>query len=42
MEFKKPEIQVVKVDVRMDTEASETSSCAGGRCVRAPYASDPN
>ncbi len=42
MEFTKPEIQEVEIDVRVNTEASETTSCAGGRCVRAPYANDPN
>ncbi len=40
MIYQKPEVKEVKMSVKVSTDASNLSSCAGGRCVRAPYQND--
>ena len=40
MKYKKPEVKEMTVKVEITTSASETASCAGGRCVRSPYEND--
>ncbi len=40
MNYQKPEIKKVVVSVKVNTEASDRSSCEGGHCVRARYGED--
>ena len=42
MSYQKPEVIEVKMSVKVNTNASNLSSCAGGHFVRAPYQNDPN
>ncbi len=41
MEYKKPEIVKVEVELKTNTAASDRSSCDGGHCVRKTYSEDP-
>lgn len=40
MSYQKPEIKKVVVFVKVNTEASDRSSCEGGHCVRTRYGQD--
>lgn len=40
MSYQKPEVKKVEVSIRIQSEASEITSCAGGHCVRAMYQND--
>ena len=40
MSYQKPEIKKVGVSVKVNTEASDRSSCEGGHCVRTRYGQD--
>ena len=40
MKYKKPEVKKMKVVVKVNTNASERTSCDGGHCVRARYGQD--
>ena len=40
MSYQKPEVKKVEVHVKVNTEASEQSSCYGGHCVKARYGND--
>lgn len=40
MSYSKPNVKKVEVCVKVHTEASELSSCAGGHCVKAMYQND--
>ena len=40
MSYQKPEIKKVVVSVKVNTEASDRSSCEGGHCVRTRYGQD--
>lgn len=40
MEYVRPEIKKVEVSVKVNSNASERSSCDGGHCVRARYGQD--
>ena len=40
MSYQKPEVRKVEVNVKVNTEASEQSSCYGGHCVKARYGND--
>ena len=41
MEYKKPELTRVEVEIKPNTNASDRSSCEGGHCVKATYSQDP-
>lgn len=41
MEYKKPELTRVEVEIKTNTNASDRSSCEGGHCVKATYSQDP-
>lgn len=41
MNYSKPEITKIVIDVKVNTNASEMGSCAGGHCVKTRYAGDP-
>jgi hypothetical protein len=41
MEYKKPELTRVEVQIKTNTNASDRSSCEGGHCVKATYKQDP-
>lgn len=40
MHYTKPEVSKIVVDVKVNTNASETGSCAGGHCVKTRYEYD--
>jgi len=40
MNYSKPEVKKVEVSVKVQSESSEITSCAGGHCVRAMYQND--
>ncbi len=40
MKYKKPALIQLKIDVKVHSDASEKTSCAGGHCVRARYGED--
>ena len=40
MNYEKPEVKKIIADVKVNTNASELSSCDGGHCVRAIYDGD--
>lgn len=40
MKYNKPEVKKVVVKVKVNTSASERSSCDGGHCVKARYGQD--
>lgn len=40
MSYKKPEIKKMEVAVKVNTNASDRSSCEGGHCVKARYSQD--
>ena len=40
MNYKKPEVKKVEVNVKINSNASDQTSCAGGHCVRARYGND--
>ena len=40
MKYAKPEVKKVEIPVEISTEASETTSCDGGHCVRTRYGQD--
>lgn len=40
MSYKKPEIKKIEVSVKVNSDASDRSSCEGGHCVRARYGED--
>ena len=40
MSYQKPEIKKIEVDVKINSEASEQSTCKGGQCVKAIYEND--
>lgn len=40
MHYTKPEINKIVLEVKPNTNASETGSCAGGHCVRSMYEHD--
>lgn len=40
MKYERPEITKIIVEVSVNTNASELSSCDGGHCVRARYGGD--
>lgn len=40
MHYTKPEVNKIVVDVKVNTNASETGSCAGGHCVKTRYEYD--
>lgn len=40
MSYKKPEIKKIVVVVKVNSNASDRSSCEGGHCVRARYGQD--
>lgn len=40
MSYQKPEVKKVEVHVKVNTKASEQSSCYGGHCVKARYGND--
>ncbi len=40
MSYQKPEVRKVEVNVKVNTEASEQSSCYGGHCIKARYGND--
>lgn len=40
MKYKKPALVKWKVNVKVNKDASEKTSCAGGHCVRARYGED--
>lgn len=41
MEYKKPELVKIEVEIKTNTNASNRSSCEGGHCVKATYSCDP-
>ena len=41
MKYEKPHVRIVEVAVKINTDASEKGSCAGGNCVKSRYAQDP-
>jgi hypothetical protein len=41
MSYSKPEIKKMEVEVKVNTQASDQSSCNGGHCVKASYSKDP-
>ncbi len=40
MNYSKPEVKKLEVSVKVQSAASELTSCAGGHCVRAMYQND--
>lgn len=40
MSYQKPEVKKMEVSIKVQSEASELSSCAGGHCVKAMYQND--
>lgn len=40
MKYVKPEVKKVEVTVKVQSNASERTSCDGGHCVRARYGQD--
>ena len=38
--YEKPVVRKIKVAVKVNTNASERSSCEGGHCVKARYGQD--
>lgn len=40
MKYAKPVIKKMEVSVKVNTNASERSSCEGGHCVKARYGQD--
>ena len=40
MNYTKPECKAVEVNVKVNSNASDRSSCDGGHCVRARYGQD--
>ena len=40
MRYEKPVVTKVEVSVKVNTEASDRSSCEGGHCVKARYEQD--
>ncbi len=41
MDYQKPEIKKIEIPVKVNTNASDRSSCEGGHCVKATYSQDP-
>lgn len=41
MHYSQPEMTRIVVDVKVNMNASEIGSCAGGQCVKTRYAQDP-
>ena len=37
MKYNKPEVRKIKLTIKVNTNASERSSCEGGHCVKARY-----
>lgn len=40
MKYSKPTVKKVDVTVKVNTNASDRSSCEGGHCVKARYSQD--
>ena len=40
MHYSSPEVKKIVVEVKVNTNASETGSCAGGQCVKTRYQYD--
>ncbi|MFL0248722.1 hypothetical protein [Candidatus Clostridium stratigraminis] len=40
MSYKKPEIKKIEVSIKVNSDASDRSSCEGGHCVKARYGQD--
>lgn len=40
MKYNKPEVRKIKLTIKVNTNASERSSCEGGHCVKARYGQD--
>lgn len=40
MHYSSPVVKKLEVDVKVNTNASETGSCAGGHCVKTRYEYD--
>ena len=40
MKYEKPEVKKIVIEVKVNTNASELSSCDGGHCVKARYSGD--
>lgn len=40
MKYKKPVLIQLKVNVQVNNDASERTSCVGGHCVKARYGED--
>lgn len=40
MKYSKPEIKKIELVVKVNTNASDRSSCEGGHCVKARYGQD--
>ena len=40
MKYTKPELKKVEVNVQVQSNASERTSCDGGHCVRTRYGQD--
>lgn len=40
MSYSKPEVKKVEVELRINSNADEMSSCKGGQCVKAIYEND--
>ena len=40
MTYEKPSVNKVEISVKVNTNASDRSSCEGGHCVKARYSED--
>ena len=40
MKYERPELTKIEVEVKVNTNSSELSSCDGGHCVKAMYSAD--
>ena len=40
MSYSKPKLKKMEVSVKVNSDASERSSCEGGHCVRTRYCQD--
>ena len=40
MKYEAPKVKKIEVSVKVNTNASDRSSCDGGHCVRARYGQD--
>lgn len=40
MSYKKPEVKKVEVELKVNSNADEMSSCKGGHCVKSIYEND--